>query len=310
MFCVKTITMKNNYFKVLANITLTFYATISLSQEIQTFNLGTLSEEEITTKNGTIIYFDRSSFNLKKTSNLVLKFKKNSSVRENQLPFSLRFFSDGKEIGLKKGEKLEVFSPFKNIKFQKHFILNSKNESGKIKWLKANDFYEQVFIELGGDINLKMYLHKDSIIKKLRHKNRDFLTSKEYNKKYSAISENDYINFLNKKYTYINSDFFVQIKKKINFQIKHLNNVFFSYDFYIVYKNNNAIIHSIKFDNEKLIFKNIPVFEQTYLIVISQNKNHNYYYDKIELNESLNDKKFNLNLKKISKEKLKSLFKK
>lgn len=305
--------MKNNYINTITFLILTLYTSISLSQEIQIFEISPLHEEEITGKKGTVIYLSKNSFNLNKHPKLTLKLKENLSIKENQLPFSIQFFYEGNEIGLKEGEKLDIYTPINNIKFQKHFILNSKNESGKIKWFKANHFYEQVYIELGGGISKTISLHKDSITKKIKSGNRNFLTKQEYDKKHPQLPDYSYNFFIPKNLKKVYIPYFVKVEESISFYVKKKGNKYFQPRFFIYYENLKMYDEISKLPDEPLNFKNIPIFENTFLIVVKEDfdmdkRKSIYYSDKIKLNKSLNNKLLKLNLKKASKQDLRKLF--
>jgi len=56
-----------------------------------------------------------------------------------------------------------------------------------------------------------------------------------------------------------------------------------------------------------LKFNNIPISRKTFITIIGENKN-GIFYDKIELQETMNNFKIQLNMKKTTKEELKKLF--
>jgi len=307
--------MKNYYFLYL--IFLLFSNTI-LSQGIQRFNLDTISEKEIVGKKGTVIYFLKKDLDINSSSELILELYENyqNDFSLDKITESLNFSflsKSGKEISLKKDKKLDVFFPKNNLKYQDHKVFHSKTESKNVKWFIANHFYDEVIIELGGGISKTILMHKDIISKKIKSKNRDFLTKEEYYKKYPVLPNDNYNFFIPKNLKNIFIPNFIKVEESISFNIKKKGNKYFQPQFFIYYENLKMYDEIVKLPDESLNIENIPIFENTYLIAIKEDfdmdkKKSIYYSNKIKLNKSLNNKLLNLNLKKTSKQDLKTLF--
>ncbi|WP_299623254.1 hypothetical protein [uncultured Tenacibaculum sp.] len=304
--------MKKRYLIIFISL---WHSLSLLSQEVQYFNLDTIVEKEITGKKGTVIYFLKDDLNVSPNSKLTLELRENYNGKKNTIEsLKFSFKSDkGKQIMLKKGKKLEVFLPNNNLKYQEHKIFHSEKESKNVKWIVASHLYDEVIILLGGGIYTKISLHKDSIAKKVKSGNRKFLTKEEYNKKYPRLTTDSYNFFIPKNLKSVFIPNFIKVKKSISFNFKKKGNKYFQPRFFIYYENLKMYSEITKFPNDPLNFKDIPVFEKTFLIVIKEDyiidrKKSVYYSDKIKLNQNLNNKLLNPNLKKTTKEDLKRLF--
>ncbi|WP_408040842.1 hypothetical protein [Tenacibaculum amylolyticum] len=214
---------------------------------------------------------------------------------------------------MKKGKKLDLFLPKNNLKYQEHRIFHSKKVLKNVDWAEANHLYDEVIILLRGGISKAILLHKDSIAKKIKSNNRKFLTKEEYNKKHPQFPNYNYNFFIPKNLKEVFIPNFIKVEKSVSFNIKKKGNKYFQPRFFIYYENLKIYDEITKLPNEPLNFKKIPLFGKTYLIVIKEDyvidrKKNVYYSDKIKLNQSLNNKLLNLNLKKTSKQDLKKLF--
>ena len=214
---------------------------------------------------------------------------------------------------LKKGKKLNLFLPKNNLMYQEYKVFHSKQESETINWFIANHLYESVFYTIGGGISKSILRHKDTVAKEIKSNKRNYLTREEYYKKNPKITEDTYNFFIPKNLQKVFIPYFIEVDKTFNFYIKKKGNKYFQPRFFIYYENLKMYDEVSKLPDESLNFKNIPIFENTFLIVIKENfdmdkRKSRYYSDKIKINQNLNNKLLNLNLKKTSKQDLKKLF--
>ncbi len=303
--------MKQVYF-----LALIFIYELSYTQKAQFFNLDTITNVDIHGKKGTTIFFNRNDFDLNSTSKITLElqesFDLSNAKKGNLIPrqygyLKFHFYSNGKEIKLKRGKKLDVSTPKNNLRNINHHVFESSFSKNSVSWERNNQAYERISVDVGGGISVIKLKHKDTIAKCLKNKNRSFKTQKEFikeNNKYIDL----YPNFIYKKHKPIESSDFISVTQTINFNIKKLNQFYFQPEFYIYYKNERAFQH-ISFPHDKKIkFKDIPIFENTFLIAVRNEYNGTFYTDKIRITSKTDHTEVILNMKKTTKEELKKLF--
>lgn len=183
--------------------------------------------------------------------------------------------------------------------------MSETDSLGSIKWEITNQDYVFKTIELGGGITMEKIILADSLpfYQQRQDKRKRDLSELQNNNTYR-----DLFILTQNKSNWINIDKFIQPTSTINFQLKDKTEKFSGFNIYITYQNINSFMHYSLLEDE-LSFYEIPLQGKVNMIVLGEFEKE-VFYDKIELNEALNNTELNLNLKKISKEKLKSLFKK
>lgn len=291
-------------------------------EKSQFFDLDTLGFKKIIGKHGTQIIYHRDLFDLKETDTIQLELIElydyneilyrniqtlttDNKLLETSGVLKIVFTSNGKEIKLKKGEKLIVYPPKGKLKDNNIFL--SKTDSlGNIKWDITNQDYNLFSIHLGGGIWADKIIKTDSI-EYYRRMNIKTSGSETYNSSLAKNKENvDFFILDNINTNWVNIDKLVNINSNLNFELTSTSDEFSGFDIYVVYKDFASFIYYSRFKSE-LIFNDIPITEETFMIVLCQ-KNNEIFHDRLLLNNISNNSKISLNLKKISKEKLKNLF--
>ncbi|WP_442267513.1 hypothetical protein ACSIGC_07505 [Tenacibaculum sp. ZS6-P6] len=291
-------------------------------EKSQFFDLDTIYDKFIEGKHGTKFYFRRDLFDLQETDKVQLElielydFKEilyrniQTLTTDNQLLESsgvlkIKFTSNGKELQLKKGERIAVYPPKGKLKGNDIF-LSETDYSSNITWKITDQNYELFTYPVGGGIWVTDYVNKDSIpyYKKQNKELLGFETYQEYIKEGLVVKDFFILGNVNKQW--INIDRFVKNVSKLNFSLVEKTERFSGFDIYFFYDNLNSFIYEPRANNN-LKFQQIPISGKTYILVVGSYKNQ-IYYDKIELKEATNNATLNINMKKTTKEDLKRLF--
>lgn len=289
------------------------------AEKPQFFDLDTISFQEIIGKHGTKIYFERDNFNLKTNQKVQLElvelydFKEvlyrniqtvtvDDKLLESSGVLKVKFTSNGDEIQLKKGKRLVVYPPKEKLK-DNDIFLSETDSIGNIQWRITDQNSITCLITNYGGIEIQRMIPKDSLT---------YYTKQ--NKTYDEIISqtkiaNDYfiLESIN-GFNWINIDRVVNPSSNINFELVDNKKEFSGFNTYIIYENQNSFLHQPLLADQ-LFFYEIPLAGKVNLTVIGENKT-GIFYDKIELKDILNNSKIVLEMKKTSKDELKTLFNK
>lgn len=292
------------------------------SDQSQFFELNNLDYKEINGKHGTKIMYSRDLFDLKETDKVKLELIElydyneilyrniQTLTTDNQLletsgVLKIVFTSNGKKLKFKKGSKIIVYPPKGKLK-NNDIFLSETDSIGSIKWKITNQDYTEITIYKGGGIYIKDIIRLDSLNYYLRKLGNAFLDYKNY----SSNDDNELKNYFvleDNSWNWINIDKFSNLEKVINFQLKDSQQKFPGFQTFITYNNKDSFLSESRYKNY-LEFDSIPIDNPTHLIVIGEYKKH-VYFDKIKLDEGLNNSEIKLDMKKTTKEELKNLFK-
>ncbi len=295
------------------------------TEKAQIIDLDTLAYKEITGKHGTTIYFDRYSFEIKEGEKVQLElvelydFKEvlfrniqtvttDDKLLESSGVLKVVFTANGKELKRKKGEVLKVYPPKGKLK-DNDIFLSQTDSLDNITWDITNLVLLDTVVNIGGGISMLKTIVLDSISYANRQKFIKRTKSDVLIESNNESAEDSFVLpfFLEQNTSqWINIDRFVDVQTKINFELEDKQEEFSGFNIYINYENINSFMYEVRFvDN--LNFYDIPLSEKTFITVIGENK-EGLFYDKIELKETINDAKLQLNMKKTTKEELKKLF--
>ncbi len=292
------------------------------TEKPQLFDLDTISFKEIKGKRGTKINFSRDLFDIKNNEKIQLElielydFKEilyrniqtlttNNELLESSGVLKIKFTSNGKELQLKKGEKLMIYPPKGKLK-ENDIFLSETDSVGNVKW-KITKQNHVIFQIERGSITVDITISKDSL-------NHYIQKEKEYKKLFKKrrlvrnklIKESNFFILKNINSEWINIDRIVNATSKINFDLYEDKKEFSGFNIYITYRDLNSFTY-YSMVNDGLFFYDIPIKGKVDITIIGKNKN-GIFYDQIELNNISNDSKVKLNMKNISKENLKELF--
>lgn len=289
------------------------------TEKSQFFDLDTLYFKEIIGKHGTRINFNRELFDINDTVPIQLElielynFKEilyrniqtlttDNKLLETSGVLKIKFTSRGKEIKLKKGEKLIIYPPKEKLR-NNDIFLSVADSIGNIKWKLTDQSYTRIETYLSGGITKLEIIPTDSLPNYLQYINQkkstlNKLVNSKINKRMFVLTQtnNDWINI----------DRFVNTTSKINFQIKDHKKEFSGYHFYFNYKGLDSFLYESRL-NDDLLFYEIPLEGKVNMVIIGE-KNNEIFYDTIELSSKLNETDIQLNMKKTTEEKLKRLF--
>jgi len=284
--------------------------------KIQIFDLNTLQSRKIVGDLGTIIYYNRNDFNVSENDTIKLKLRELYSFEEliinnlqtvtnkNELLESsgvikVNFFVGDKEIYLKKGHSLTIEFPENKLKDNALYI-RKKDTINVFSWVLEEQTDTVISVNKGtkyAPIKVEVKISKDSINKY----NTYDIQLDTIQEKFRNIAFFSNLNW-------INIDKIVQEDYRISFQlnsnIKNLNN----YSIYIVYDNLNSFLSEHRSPND-LNFENIKIKNKTYLVVLANNK-EDFYSDKVLLNNLINNKEIELDLKRTTEDNFVQLLKK
>lgn len=285
--------------------------------EKQVFELDTISIQEIIGEKGTKIYFNRDDFDIDENAKVTLELKeyysrlelisdnlntitdKNELLESNGVLF-LDFKVGDKKIKLKKDKKLK-------LQFAQEFrkedrIFNGVLDSlGQIKWFKNNESYT-VFSILDYELTSRyrgVETYREKIIP---------IDSIQYYQDIN-IESKWWLNppILIDNFGWINVDKFLNPDSKISYElslnIKKLDYI----NSFFLYKGLNSFISDYR-KSDSLIFTDIPLKNETSLIIIGK-KGNDYFAEKSILNSDISGK-LKMNLIKIDSTELKNLIKK
>ena len=294
----------------------------------QVFDLDTLSFSEIKGKNGTLIYFNKSDFNIKKESKVKVILKEyfnfedlvfnniNTITDKGELLESsgviyLSFETENKKIYPKKNKFIIVKLPKEQLKESEIFYAKIDSLS-QFKWQKDKLKYSKVINKRnvgGGIINHQEYLIPSDSISYYNEKWKK--ENEEYQNRIAKINKiNDYASrLLSGKYEFINFDSFIKSKiELININAELIGEPIQQLTFYILYKNRKSFVSLYRFNNN-LNFEQIPIIENETSMLVIGSKNGELLYDLIDI--KINSKKnVKINLKRIERTEIEKIFKK
>jgi hypothetical protein len=303
--------------------------------EKQMFELDTISVKEIIGKKGTKIYFNREDFDIDENAKVTLELKEyynrlelissnlNTITNKNELLESngvifLKFKSGDKEIKLKRKKNLK-------IKFKKEFrkgdrifngILDSINQ---IEWIKDKD--SRITFPVIDTILSRRYggvlTYRDKIIS---IDSLDYYSKTNENLELqikSDISEmNDelavynwwkYPDVLIDEFGWINVDKILIPDSNVSYELILNKKKLEFVSTFLIYKDLNSFISEYRKPND-LIFTNIPIKNQTTLIVLGKG-NKEFYAKRLTIDKNTNGI-LELDLKKIDSTEFKEIIKK
>jgi hypothetical protein len=295
------------------------------TEKIQIFDLDTLSSKEIKGKNGTIINFNRSDFEVNTNELVTLEllelydFKEilyrnlSTITTDNELletngVLYISFKSNNEEIKLKENKVLMVYPP--KGKLENYNIYNlTKDSLENNKWEISKQDYVIVELNKGtswSPIIVESLIHKDSVAyyKKLN----EIALKKESVNSSNKLKYLDNFPFFivnNKGFGYINLDRILASSKKINFKLNNKKQKFTGFNVYYTYENLKSFLYYPRPKGE-LDFTRIPIRGKTWVTVISELEGV-LYYDRIKLNEYSHNSEFILDMKKTTNEALQKL---
>ncbi|QXP59003.1 hypothetical protein [Olleya sp. HaHaR_3_96] len=303
--------------------------------EKQLFDLDTISIKEITGKKGTKIYFNREDFDIDENNKVSVELKeyynrlelisdnlntitdKNELLESNGVIF-LKFISGDKEIKLKDKKKLK-------IKFKKEFrkgdrIFNGVLDSiNQIKWIEDKDTYI-TFPEIDTVISRRyggVLTYREKIIPidsldyySTTNKNLELEIENDISKINDELAVDNwwtYPDVLIDDFGWINVDKILKPDGNISYElVLNKNNLEFVSTF-LIYKDLNSFISDYRKPND-LIFVNIPIKNQTSLIVLGKGKKE-FYVKKVLIDKNTNGV-LELDLKKVDTTQFKKILKK
>ena len=292
----------------------------------QIFDLDTLSFSEIKGKEGTLIYFNKSDFNIKKESKVKVILREyfsledlvfnniNTITNKGELLESsgviyLSFETKNKRIYPKKNKFIIVKLPKEQLKESEIFYakIDSLNQ---FKWEKDKLNYSTIInkINVGGGITVHQeYLIPSDSISYYNEKWKK--ENEEYQNRIAKINEmNNYTSrLLSGKFEFINFDSFIESNiKRIDLKAELIGESAEQLTFYILYKNRKSFVSLYK-SNDNLNFKQIPVIEDETSMLVIGNKNGDLLFDLIKINSKKNIK---INLKKTERTEIENILKK
>jgi hypothetical protein len=294
----------------------------------QIFDLDTLSFSEIKGKNGTLIYFNKSDFNIKKESKVKVILREYFSLEdlvfnnintitdkrellESSGVIYLSFETENKKIYPKKNKFIIVKLPKEQLKESEIFYAKIDSLS-QFKWQKDKLNYSTIINKrnVGGGITVRQeYLIPSDSISYYNEKWKK--ENEEYQNRIAEINKmNDYASrLLSGKYQFVNFDSFIESNiKRIDLEAELIGESTEQLTFYILYKNRNSFV-SIYKSIDNLSFKQIPIIENETSILVIGNKNGKLLSDliNIEINSKENIK---INLKKTERTEIENILKK
>lgn len=293
------------------------------TEKSQIFDLDTLEFKEIIGKNGTKIKFHRDLFEIEDGKKIQLElielydFKEvlyrniqtvttDNKLLESSGVLKVTFTSNEKELKLREGELLRVYPPKGKLKDNDVF-LSQTDSLGNINWNITNQNYSLFSVGVGGGIWKRILVDNDSIpkLKKQNLISTGYETYEDDLIRDTAVIKEFFILQINTS-QWINIDRFVNTENKITFDLEDKSEEFSVFNVYINYEEINSFIYETRLMDE-LDLSNIPLSGKTFITVIGENK-EGVFYDKIELKETINNSKIQLNMKKTTEEELRKMF--
>lgn len=295
--------------------------------ETQNFNLGLVSDTIIVGKEGTKITFNRSSYKLdeKDTVKLVLKefysFKdiiannistitdKGDLLETNGVIY-FEFTTNDQTVELKENERIPVVFPSNRI-LKNDIFYGIVDEYNIVKWEEDDTYliFNLLDIERNMDYLVTGYfIEKEIPIDSLDYYidlNSQLSERQEYINETLSNQNHSELSVLLNRYGWINIDKFIDIDKRLDFilEVKNEKDDLLVFSSYVLYDELNSMLtdYHIK---RVISFENIPLYDETYLLVVSESKNQ-LFAEKIKLD--ISKEKYEVTLKQISKEELSKL---
>ena len=282
--------------------------------ELQTFELDTISLSEIKGTNGTQIWFIREAFDVAENQKITLELKEfydfkelifnnlNTITNKGELLESsgviyLDFKADGKSLELKKNRRIGVSFPDNRLK-------NNNIYSGTVDTLNQFTWNEEEIF-----VGVKHY-NQEYAIDVLKIIPRDSLEFyyQDIPETIPGQTENDFFNitgsvFLN-RFKWINIDFVIFPDRLANFELIPRDDELENLNIYFLYSNLNSFVSDHR-TVDNLVFKNIPVKNQTNLIIVGKSDGK-FYMDKINLSE-ITDEQIEIDLKETDLNEIREL---
>ncbi|QNK78284.1 MULTISPECIES: hypothetical protein [Winogradskyella] len=303
--------------------------------ENQVFDLDTISVKEIIGEKGTKIYFNREDFDIGENDKISLELKeyynrlelisdnlntitdKNELLESNGVIF-LKFKSGDKELKLKDQKKLK-------IKFKKEFrkgdrIFNGVFDSiNQIEWIEDKDTY--ITFPIIDTILSRRYggvlTYRDKIIPvdsldyySTTNENLELQIENDISEINDELAVDNwwkYPDVLIDEFGWINVDKILMPDGNVSYElVLNKDNLEFVSTF-LIYKDLNSFISDYRKPND-LIFANIPIKNQTSLIVLGKAKKE-FYVKRVLIDENTNGI-LELDLKKVDSTEFEKILKK
>jgi len=303
--------------------------------ENQVFDLDTISVKEIIGEKGTKIYFNREDFDIGENDKISLELKeyynrlelisdnlntitdKNELLESNGVIF-LKFKSGDKELKLKDQKKLK-------INFKKEFrkgdrIFNGVLDSiNQIEWIEDKDTY--ITFPVIDTILSRRYggvlTYRDKIIPvdsldyySTTNENLELQIENDISEINDELAVDNwwkYPDVLIDEFGWINVDKILMPDGNVSYElVLNKDNLEFVSTF-LIYKDLNSFISDYRKPND-LIFANIPIKNQTSLIVLGKAKKE-FYVKRVLIDENTNGV-LELDLKKVDSTEFEKILKK
>lgn len=287
------------------------------NNELQVFDLDTLSYKEIIGKDGTEIEFYRENFEVPDGQKLTLELREFYDFKEllynniqtvtdkgellassGVLYISVK--ANGEEVYLKEGAALALVLPYGKLTNNKMYIGEVDN-SNDFLWKEEAVFISQVVYDPIYKIDILVEHPLDSLdyyIKKAvtEQKRDELILDNEYTFQTSLS-----------KLNWINIDRVVEPDKYLDFNLQPISEDenLIAFEVYFIYKEMNSFIHDFRFD-DNLRFTNIPIKNETYMVVTGQTHEGNYG-GRIKISNLKDYEVVKLKMKKIDPTGLKKL---
>lgn len=281
--------------------------------ESQVFELDTVSWQLVKGRLGTEIYFVRDIFKVDENQKITLELKEfyegkellynniSTITNKNELLESsgvifLDIKTDGEKVSLKENERLQIKFPDNRLSGNDIFYANP-DSLNQFKWIKEEDLYV-------GVMNYDQ-LYKIDMLKPVRMDSLDFYRKEPDD----TIQENTsgpliIPPILIDKFGWINIDKIIDPDGIVNFELIVKNDNIYNFSTHIIYKELNSFISEYR-TIDSLKFKNIPIKNQTQLIIVGK-QGEQMFAEKIEI-KNIPEQKINVRLKKIDSIELKNI---
>lgn len=281
--------------------------------ESQIFELDTVSWQLVKGKLGTEIYFVRDIFNIAENQKITLELKEfydgkellynNISTITNKYELLessgvifLDIKADGESVSLKENQRLQIKFPDNRLSGNDIFYANP-DSLNQFKWIKEEDLYV-------GIMNYDQ-LSQIDMLKPVRMDSLDFYRKAENDSLQENTSDPLIIPpILIDKFGWINIDKLIDPDGIVNFELIVKNDNIYNLSTHIIYKELNSFISEYR-TIDSLKFKNIPIKNQTQLIIVGK-QGEQMFAEKIEI-KNTPEQKINVRLKKIDSIKLKDI---
>lgn len=288
------------------------------SNQLQVFNLDTLSYKQIIGKDGTVIEFYRENFDVPDGQNLTLELREMYDFEElfyNNIQtltnkgellgssgvLFIRVKANGKEVALKKGSGVLVKLAYSKLHNNKIFSGEVDN-TGSFLW-KEETVY--VWEGLVYDPDLKIDVLIEYPLDSLDYFVKDLVRVGQ--REEEILNNANRFNVSITKLNWINIDRVVEPDSYLNFSIQLPSKVekLDGFEVYFIYKGINSFINDFRLADD-LRFTNIPIKDETYMVVLTGTHENNYGA-KVKLSEVKNGEEVKQKMKKMDAIQLRKL---